>query len=142
MDDRANDTLLPSPGQSSNATWSYNLARCPAGLTAGVDTEWPWGVFDEAYGFPWHHFDRCKDATQGSLKYPSDVVVGTSGLVYIADSGNNRIRRLNTKTNTISTVMGNGDIGYRFDECDLAVCWAIKKDSYCNCNLTSRYSHF
>ncbi len=46
-------------------------------------------------------------ATNASLSFPLGVAVDGSGNVYIADAGNNRIRRINT-SGVISTVAGNG----------------------------------
>jgi gliding motility-associated-like protein len=46
-------------------------------------------------------------ATKASLSFPNGVAVDASGNVYIADAGNNRIRKVNT-SGIISTVAGNG----------------------------------
>jgi sugar lactone lactonase YvrE len=48
-------------------------------------------------------------ATSATLKEPSDVAVDASGNIYIADTGNNRIRKI-TGT-TISTIAGSGTTG-------------------------------
>ena len=53
-------------------------------------------------------------ANQSSLAYPTDVVVDSTGVIYIADRNNNRIRKVN-KLGVITTFMGtrqkefNGD---------------------------------
>lgn len=47
-------------------------------------------------------------ATAASLSVPSDVVVPATGAVYIADTGNNRIRRVDPITSLITTVAGGG----------------------------------
>ncbi len=49
-------------------------------------------------------------ATAANLNHPTAVAVDGSGNLYIADSGNNRIRRVNT-LGVISTVAGNGNVG-------------------------------
>ena len=46
---------------------------------------------------------------------PSRVAVDSAGNVYIADCGNNRIRKAVAATGTISTVAGNGTAGYSGD---------------------------
>jgi uncharacterized protein (TIGR03437 family) len=53
-------------------------------------------------------------ATQACLDYPSGVAVDGAGNVYIADTLNNRIRRIGP-SGVISTVAGNGVAGYSGD---------------------------
>jgi sugar lactone lactonase YvrE len=50
-------------------------------------------------------------ATSAMLNYPADVVVDSSGQLYIADSGNHRVRKIATD-GTISTIAGNGTAGF------------------------------
>ena len=51
-------------------------------------------------------------ATAASLQYPYGVAVDGAGNLYIADQGNNRIRKVTAATGFISTVAGNGTAGY------------------------------
>ena len=51
-------------------------------------------------------------ATSAELKAPYAVALDTSGNIYIADEGNNRIRKVATGTGIITTVAGNGTAGY------------------------------
>ncbi len=53
-------------------------------------------------------------AASAELKFPKGVAVDSSGNVYIADSGNNRIRVVTTAGN-ISTIAGTGTAGYTGD---------------------------
>jgi len=53
-------------------------------------------------------------ATNASLDYPTGVAFDAHGALYIADSDNNRIRMVNTN-GVITTVAGNGKIGYTGD---------------------------
>jgi trimeric autotransporter adhesin len=55
-------------------------------------------------------------ATSAGLTYPYGVTVDASGNIYIADSGNNRIRMVTRSTGIITTVAGDGSYGYRGDE--------------------------
>ncbi len=53
-------------------------------------------------------------ATAALLSGPQDLATDVAGNVYIADTGNNRIRRLNVGTGVITTVAGSGatpDVG-------------------------------
>jgi sugar lactone lactonase YvrE len=54
-------------------------------------------------------------ATAAELSAPTGVAVDKSGNVYIADSGNNRVRKIAVSTGIISTVAGTGNAGYSGD---------------------------
>jgi sugar lactone lactonase YvrE len=56
-------------------------------------------------------------ATAAQLNYPQAVAVDSSGSLYIADSNNNRLRKVSTpvKTMQLSTVAGTGTPGYNGD---------------------------
>jgi trimeric autotransporter adhesin len=56
----------------------------------------------------------CGPAINAKLKSPQNVTIDTEGNLYIADTCNNRIRRV-TSAGTIDTVAGNGDGGFRGD---------------------------
>lgn len=47
-------------------------------------------------------------ASQASLSAPSQLTVDSAGNLFIADTGNNRIRRIDAQTGGITTVAGNG----------------------------------
>lgn len=51
--------------------------------------------------------DGCT-GTGAVLSAPSGLAIDTSGNLYIADSGNNRIRRVDAKTGIVTTVAGTG----------------------------------
>ncbi|MGQ9779050.1 MAG: NHL domain-containing protein [Bacillota bacterium] len=53
-------------------------------------------------------------AVQARLYYPTDIALGPDGSIYIADPGNNRIRRV-TPDGIITTVAGTGAAGYGGD---------------------------
>jgi trimeric autotransporter adhesin len=55
-------------------------------------------------------------ATSAELNYPQGVALDTSGNIYIADSSNERIRKVTVSTGIISTVAGNGTAGYSGDD--------------------------
>ena len=54
-------------------------------------------------------------ATEAGLYSPGGVAVDGSGNVYIADSANHRIRKIDAATATISTIAGIGEGGYSGD---------------------------
>ncbi|MDP6821846.1 MAG: protein kinase [Dehalococcoidia bacterium] len=54
-------------------------------------------------------------ATAAKLSSPFGVTVGSDGTVYIADSRNNRVRRVDPLTGVILTVAGTGTNGYSGD---------------------------
>jgi len=53
-------------------------------------------------------------ANRSALSSPSGVAVDADGAIYIADSGNHRIRKV-TPSGVISTVAGTGERGFRGD---------------------------
>ncbi|MFL6353657.1 MAG: choice-of-anchor D domain-containing protein, partial [Bryobacteraceae bacterium] len=54
-------------------------------------------------------------ANSGELRFPQAVAVDQAGNVYIADTGNNVIRRVAAATGIITTVAGHGLYGYSGD---------------------------
>jgi uncharacterized repeat protein (TIGR01451 family) len=54
-------------------------------------------------------------AITAQLSVPTAVALDTNGDIFIADSGNNVIRRVNAATQKITTVAGNGTQGYNGD---------------------------
>jgi hypothetical protein len=57
-----------------------------------------------------------KPATAAQLHFPSGVAVDAAGNLFIADTGNNRIRRVDAGTGLITTVAGTGAGGYDSDD--------------------------
>jgi len=64
-------------------------------------------------GVPGYAGDRG-NATAAQLKAPAGIAVDNAGNVYIADAGNNCIRKV-TPAGMISTIAGNGVAGYAGD---------------------------
>src|SRR5271168_5376593 len=54
-------------------------------------------------------------ATSAELNEPSRFALDSAGNLYIADSGNNRIRKVTVSTGVITTVAGNGTFGFTGD---------------------------
>ena len=54
-------------------------------------------------------------ATNAALSAPYGLAVDTAGNLYIADSGNNRVRKVSATTGKITTVAGNGQPGFSGD---------------------------
>jgi uncharacterized protein (TIGR03437 family) len=54
-------------------------------------------------------------ATQAKISYPTGIATDSSGNLYIMDLGNNRVRKVTASTGIISTIAGNGLIGYTGD---------------------------
>jgi hypothetical protein len=54
-------------------------------------------------------------ATQAALNNPAGVVLDAAGNLYIADAGNNRVRKVNAVTGNISTIAGMGGQSFAGD---------------------------
>jgi len=63
----------------------------------------------------WGYAGDGGPAAQSVLNSPSGTAVGSAGNIYIADTGNNRIRKINAATGNISTIAGTGVAGYSGD---------------------------
>jgi sugar lactone lactonase YvrE len=54
-------------------------------------------------------------AQNASFNQPNGLAVDSSGNIFIADSGNNRVRRIDAATNIITTIAGTGTAGFSGD---------------------------
>lgn len=54
-------------------------------------------------------------ATAAQLSYPYSIAVGPDNSLYIGDIFNNRVRKVDAKSQTITTVAGNGSAGFSGD---------------------------
>ncbi len=54
-------------------------------------------------------------ATSAQIGVIQGVVLDSAGNIYLADAANSRIRRVDALTNTITTIAGNGIVGYAGD---------------------------
>lgn len=54
-------------------------------------------------------------ATDASLKYPRDITIGPDGALYIADTENHAIRKVDLTSGDISTAVGTGQKGFEGD---------------------------
>ncbi len=54
-------------------------------------------------------------ATAAFLNQPQGLTVDASGNIYVADAGNNKVRKITVSTGIITTVAGNGSVGYTGD---------------------------
>lgn len=54
-------------------------------------------------------------ATSATLQFPYGIALDASDNLYIADTANNRIRKVTAATGVISTVAGNGTLGFEGD---------------------------
>ena len=74
------------------------------------------GFLTLAAGTPWSGYNGDDIlATSARLNYPFGAHVDASGNLYIADTYNHRIRKVNAKTGIITTVAGTGAKGFSGD---------------------------
>jgi sugar lactone lactonase YvrE len=82
-------------------------------------------------------------ATSALLKQPNGLAVDGAGNLFIADSANNRIRKV-SPDGTITTVAGTGDLGYAQDgqpatSAPLNAPWSVAADSAGNVFIADTY---
>lgn len=94
----------------------------------------PGGIISTVVGDGVGHFGGDGGpAISASLNIPSDVAIDLAGNLYIADSGNNRVRKVDT-SGTITTVAGTGTDGFSGDggpasQAALNFPWAVTTDA-------------
>lgn len=81
-------------------------------------------------------------AVSASLNIPSDVAIDSAGNIYIADSGHNEVRMVNT-SGTITTLAGTGANGYSGDggpatQAVLNYPWGVTTDASGNVYVADR----
>ena len=84
-------------------------------------------------------------ATQAELHYPVGIFIDSNAYIYIADAGNNCIRKINT-TGIITTIAGNGIAGYSGDggqatNAELSDTPGIAFDAAGNLYITDAYNN-
>src|SRR6266566_1923388 len=85
-------------------------------------------------------------ATSASLNLPGEIAFDTNGNLFIADSQNGRIRRVDASTGMITTVAGNGEFTFGGDEgpATAAALWfpiGVRVDDGGNLFITDLYNH-
>ncbi len=83
-----------------------------ASATGGVATFVPGTISTVAGNEAWIYGGDGNVATASSIFLPFGIAVDAAGDLFIADSSNNRIRRVDDKTGIISTIAGTGVIGF------------------------------
>ncbi len=64
----------------------------------------------------WFYEGDHVPATQAPIYLPSGLAVDGAGNLYLADTINNRVRRVDAVTHIITTVAGNGNAGFQGDQ--------------------------
>jgi sugar lactone lactonase YvrE len=72
-------------------------------------------IYTIAGNSSWGYAGDGGSANFASLNSPSATALDSAGNIYIADSGNNVVRRVDAKTGVITTVAGTGSAGYSGD---------------------------
>jgi uncharacterized protein YjiK len=93
----------------------------------------------------WGYSGDGGQAVDAQLTYPQGVTVDISGNIYIADTTNSRIRKVNT-SGIITTVAGNGTLGYSGDgglavNAQLIYPFNVAVDTFGNLYIADTYNH-
>jgi sugar lactone lactonase YvrE len=110
------------PATSARLSYPYSVAVDTAGNLFIADTYnhcvrkvTPGGVISTVAGNGTYGFSGDGGpATAAQLRIPQGVALDTAGNIFIADTGNNRVRKV-TPGGVISTVAGNGTHGFSGD---------------------------
>ena len=99
--------------QSGGGVRAIKLALCAALLAAaaGAQPSADWRI-DTFAGLP--ELGDGGPAVEAQLAFPNDMAVDGAGNLYIADTGNHRIRKVDS-TGTITTIAGSGETGFGGD---------------------------
>jgi sugar lactone lactonase YvrE len=85
-------------------------------------------------------------ATSANLASPSGVALDASGNLYIADIGNERIRKVDAASGIITTAAGSGVLGFAGDDgaatsASLASPWGVALDASGNLYIADYFNH-
>ena len=111
------------PATSASLSYIKGLAVDGAGQIYIADTGFmrvrrvdTGGTIDTVAGNGWFMFGGDGEfATRATLSFPRGVAVDASGNVFVADTDNQRIRRVDKATGQITTVAGTGTSGFSGD---------------------------
>jgi uncharacterized protein (TIGR03437 family) len=111
------------PATSSQLNAPYGVAADAAGNVYIADTynnvirevTAATGIINTVAGGGVGYVGDGGQALNAGLKLPTGVTLDSAGNVYIADQGNNAIRKITAATGIITTVAGSGVAGYRGD---------------------------
>lgn len=85
--------------------WTRLAAALVISMCATVRAQ---SIFTVAGGGP---IGDGKPATQALLKLPADTVLDSAGNLYIADTNNHRVRKVDARTGVVTTIAGGGTSG-------------------------------
>jgi uncharacterized protein (TIGR03437 family) len=86
------------------------------------------------------------NALDAQFQFPRGLAIDSSGTMYIADTDNNRIRRLNLNTAVVTTIAGTGQRGYAGNgtsavQANLDTPLGIAADAKGNLYFADQYNH-
>lgn len=97
---------------NGNVLGETNMTAVGQGPLAALD---PGNINTVAGDGDWIYRGDGGPATLSPVFLPTGVVVDAAGNLYLSDSNNNRVRRVDAVTGIITTVAGNGTLGYSGD---------------------------
>ncbi|WP_213804807.1 Ig-like domain repeat protein [Granulicella sp. dw_53] len=101
--------LLDSAGNRIGVGYMDGLSHAPLGLIIP-------GIINSVAGNgQWTYVADGVAATDAPIFLPMGVAIDGAGNLFLSDSSNNRVRRIDAPTQTISTFAGNGSPGFSGD---------------------------
>jgi sugar lactone lactonase YvrE len=107
----ASSTLTPSPSSTASPSFSATYTQTRTATVTPTPTSTALPCVINLYAGSGGSFADGVPATSSTLNFSEKIARDSAGNLYIADSSNQRVRKINAATGIITTVIGTGTAG-------------------------------